>query len=335
MSGLRAAVVGARRTRQGTGEWVARDLAGSGVEVCAIVGTTPEGRTQAQTTLRERYGIEAQTYGSLPELLSSERIDLVAICSPREAHLDQVRAALAAGCHVFCEKPFVWWEGLESDRGGEDRLREVLVPLLAGFQAKGLQLSLNCQWPFTLPGFEQLYPDARAKPLQRFEMHLGPTRAGYEALLDSGSHPLSMLYALAGASCEGLGKIRVRFSNAERVTMTCEFDYRGPETPSGEPVQVELRLVQHPDPPRPAGYAINGQAVIRQIQLPDYSLSFEGQSFGALGRSQSLPDPLTAAVHDVLARIRTTAPLNSEPVLAGTLHLHRLVQAARHAEETV
>ena len=330
MSGLRAAVVGARRTRQGTGEWVARDLAGAGVTVCAIVGTSPEGRRSALETLRERYGIEARAYASLPELLSEERVDVVAICSPREAHLEQVRAALEAGCHVFCEKPFVWWDGLGADPAGGDRLREVLEPLLAGFQARGLQLGLNCQWPFTLAGFDQLHPDARSKPLRRFEMHLGPTRAGHEALLDSGSHPLSMLYALAGASCEGLGDVSVRFLDAERVTMVCEFDYQGPETPRGEPVAVELRLVQHAKPPRPAGYAINAQAVIRQIQLPDYSLSFEAQ-----GRVQSLPDPLSAAVHDFLARVRASAPFNSEPLLAGSLHLRRLVQAALEAEESL
>ena len=331
---MKAAVVGARRARQGTGEWIARDLARSGVEVCAIVGRTPESRAEAQSQLRERYGIQAQAYGSLPELLEAESVDLVAICSPREAHLDQVRAALAAGCHVFCEKPFVWWEGLESDPGGEAALREVIEPLLAEFKVKELQLSLNCQWPFTLPGFDALHPEARSKPLERFEMHLGPTRVGHEALLDSGSHPLSMLYALAGASCAGLGSVSVRYPDAERATMTCTFDYQPPASSAGsvaaECVEVEVRLTQHPEPPRPAGYGINGFAVNRQIQLPDYSLSFEAQ-----GRTQALPDPLSAAVADVLRRIHVAAPLDSEPVLAGALHLHRLVQAARHAEETL
>jgi predicted dehydrogenase len=330
---MKAAVVGARRARQGTGEWVARDLARSGVEVCAIVGRTAESRAEARGTLRERYGIEAQGYGSLPELLEAESVDLVAICSPREAHLEQVRAALAAGCHVFCEKPFVWWEGLESDPEGQGALRDAIDPLLAEFAARGLQLTLNTQWPFTLPGFDALHPDARAKPLRRFEMHLGPTRVGYEALLDSGSHPLSMLYALAGASCAGLESVNVRFSDADRATMTCTFDYMPPASAAGgvsEKVKVEVRLTQHPEPPRPAGYAINGFAVNRQIQLPDYSLSFEAQ-----GRTQALPDPLSAAVADVLTRIRAAAPLETEPVLAGALHLHRLVQAARKAEETL
>lgn len=328
---MRAAVVGARRVRQGTGEWVARDLARGGVEVCAIVGRSPESRAQASATLAERYGIQATSYASLPELLDAEEVDLVAICSPREAHLDQVRAALAAGCHVFCEKPFVWWEGLERDPQGETALREVVEPLLAEFRERGLQLSLNCQWPFTLPGFDALHPAARAKPLQRFEMHLGPTRVGHEALLDSGSHPLSMLYALAGASCAGLGDVDVRYSDAERAQMTCTFDYLAPSSGAGGvPVEVELRLTQHPEPPRPAGYAINGFAVNRQIQLPDYSLSFEAQ-----GRTQALPDPLSAAVADVLERIRAATPLDSESVLAGALHLHRLVWAARQAEETL
>lgn len=304
-------------------------MAAAGVEVCAIVGRTSESLGLAQAQLRERYGIEARGYTSLPELLEAESVDLVAICSPREAHLEQVRAALAAGCHVFCEKPFLWWEGLESDPAGETALREVLDPLLAEFAERKLQLCLNTQWPFTLPGFDLLHPDARANPLRSFEMHLGPTRVGHEALVDSGSHPLSMLYALAGASCDGLENARVRFSTAERAAMTCTFEYQ-PPTSGAERVKVEVRLAQHPEPPRPAGYAINGFAVNRRIQLPDYSLSFEAQ-----GRTQSLPDPLSAAVADFLVRIRTAAPLESKPVLAGALHLHRLVQAARYAEETL
>ena len=42
--------------------------------------------------------------GSLEELLGL-KLDFIVIASTSAAHTDQVVAAAAAGCHVFCEKP--------------------------------------------------------------------------------------------------------------------------------------------------------------------------------------------------------------------------------------
>ena len=44
---------------------------------------------------------------SLTELLATSRPDIVAIVTPPDSHYALVREALAAGAHVFCEKPFV------------------------------------------------------------------------------------------------------------------------------------------------------------------------------------------------------------------------------------
>ena len=320
---LRAAVIGARRSRQGTGEWIARDLSRLGVEVAAIVGTSAESRAEAQATLRARYGIKAATYGSLPELLAHETVDVVAICSPPEAHLEQLLSAAQAGCHVFCEKPIAWWPNLPTQP--EAQLRDQVESLLAAFTSRGLLLTLNCQWPFTLGAFYELHPGLRGVRVERFEMSLSPMRTGAAALVDSGSHPLSMLYTMLGASLEGVSDPRVSFAGADRSSMTCEFDY----SHASGIVPVRILLEEHPAPPRPAGYSINGAPVNRRIQLPTYSLSFEAE-----GRSVALSDPLTAAVADFLARLRAGTPTETAPVLAGALHLHRLVKAARLAEET-
>jgi len=43
--------------------------------------------------------------GSLPELLEADDIEGVVFATPHTAHLDHVRRAAAAGCHVFVEKP--------------------------------------------------------------------------------------------------------------------------------------------------------------------------------------------------------------------------------------
>ena len=44
-------------------------------------------------------------YGDLGELLAAERPDLVSVCTAEYGHTEPVLAALAAGCHVLCEKP--------------------------------------------------------------------------------------------------------------------------------------------------------------------------------------------------------------------------------------
>lgn len=45
-------------------------------------------------------------YPTLDALLEKARPDILAVASPPAAHFEQARAGLAAGCHVFCEKPF-------------------------------------------------------------------------------------------------------------------------------------------------------------------------------------------------------------------------------------
>jgi D-apiose dehydrogenase len=46
-------------------------------------------------------------FGSLQELLDKTAPDILAVASPPAHHHEAVRMALRAGCHVFCEKPFV------------------------------------------------------------------------------------------------------------------------------------------------------------------------------------------------------------------------------------
>ena len=48
----------------------------------------------------------AKRFGSLTELLSSERIDVAHICTPPASHGSLAVEALKAGCNVYVEKPF-------------------------------------------------------------------------------------------------------------------------------------------------------------------------------------------------------------------------------------
>ena len=46
-------------------------------------------------------------YGTLEALLADENISAIMICSPDQHHLGQIEMALAAGKHIFCEKPLL------------------------------------------------------------------------------------------------------------------------------------------------------------------------------------------------------------------------------------
>jgi predicted dehydrogenase len=68
-----------------------------GIEVAGVVGSSPE-RARAKPGLPE-------PYGSYEALLADPTVDVVHITTPNHLHHAQVKAALAAGKHVVCEKP--------------------------------------------------------------------------------------------------------------------------------------------------------------------------------------------------------------------------------------
>lgn len=71
-----------------------------GVRVSGVLGSSPErGAVRAA-----EIGVD-KAYGSLEELLSDPRVDVVHVTSPNQLHHPQVKAIIAAGKHVICEKP--------------------------------------------------------------------------------------------------------------------------------------------------------------------------------------------------------------------------------------
>jgi predicted dehydrogenase len=71
-----------------------------GVSVRGVLGSSPERGAARAATL----GVP-QAYPSLDALLADETVDVVHVTSPNHLHVPQVRAILAAGRHVVCEKP--------------------------------------------------------------------------------------------------------------------------------------------------------------------------------------------------------------------------------------
>lgn len=79
----------------------ARALRAAGLEVRALVGRDPE-RTAARAS---RFGIPFAST-SLDGALAMPDIDAVTIATPPHTHAELALAAIAAGKHIVCEKPF-------------------------------------------------------------------------------------------------------------------------------------------------------------------------------------------------------------------------------------
>lgn len=71
-----------------------------GVQVRGVLGSSPERGAEGANAL----GVN-KAYPSLDALLADPTVDLVHVTSPNHAHYPQVKAILAAGKHVICEKP--------------------------------------------------------------------------------------------------------------------------------------------------------------------------------------------------------------------------------------
>jgi predicted dehydrogenase len=67
-----------------------------GVDVRGVVGSSPE-RAEAKKL--------APVYASFEALLEDEAVDVVHLTTPNHLHYPQVKAVLAAGKHIVCEKP--------------------------------------------------------------------------------------------------------------------------------------------------------------------------------------------------------------------------------------
>ncbi|MPQ99729.1 gfo/Idh/MocA family oxidoreductase [Modestobacter sp. I12A-02628] len=78
----------------------ARAVRRNGGVVSRICGSTPESSRAGA----ERIGAEFAA-SSVDELLAADDVDVVHVCTPNATHATLVRAAIAAGKHVVCEKP--------------------------------------------------------------------------------------------------------------------------------------------------------------------------------------------------------------------------------------
>ena len=101
------------------------------VDVVAIADTDP----QRLAALGEELQVPGR-HASLEAMLAAERLDAVSLVTPNVFHKAQTLTALAAGCHVLCEKPMA----MSADEGRE---------MIAAAERAGRRLMINFSYRFS------------------------------------------------------------------------------------------------------------------------------------------------------------------------------------------
>ena len=272
----RIGIVGASRSRQGLGPYLADAFQAAGARVTAVSGRNPAGAARAAAELSARLGQPVAAVDGVGAL--ARQVDALVIAAPVPAHLGGMQAALAAEVPCLCEKPLV--DPLDTAAAGK---------VVAAFRSRGLLLMENCQWPHVLPALWQLYPQLVGKPVRRLAMGLGPGWPGPAMVADSLSHVLSVAMALVPLAAEARpGEVRQSDRGATATENVVSFVLPGPH---GR-VEVSLELRHTPNQPRPAWIEVDGCRIDRRLGA-DYSHTFVRPD----GASVLVRDPLHQLVY--------------------------------------
>jgi predicted dehydrogenase len=172
--------------------WLARE----DVEIVAAADVRSQGRDALAHAVPG-----ARWYGSAQEMLSSERLDFVDVCTPPAFHAVEIRRALERGLHVLCEKPLVLTSEELEDLAALARSRDRVLAtvhnwrqapplqrLTALVAAGSLGSIVRCRWE-TLRD----RPAVAAGTAADGNWRVDPAVAGGGILIDHGWHALSTI----------------------------------------------------------------------------------------------------------------------------------------------
>lgn len=278
-------IVGAGRSRQGLGPFLAKWLEHAGCRVTHVSGRDRARTAAVAVSFSEQLGHDVLACEDADAL--AQNVDAVVVACPPEGHLDGLDAALRYGRACLCEKPLV-----------EAGARDAGLRRVAAFADAGLLLMENCQWPHVLPALDALHPEWRARPVQRVEMRLSPAWPGTAMVADSLSHVLSLVQAVAPLSADArVEDIAQSDAGAAAEQNVVRFRVVG----GTDDVAVTLHLKCCPEQPRPAWFAIDGARLDRRLGA-GYAISFAA----ADGRVANIEDPLQRLVYGFTRNLQET-----------------------------
>lgn len=280
----RVAVLGAGRSRNGLGPFLAQQLEHAGAIVVAVVGRDPARAAANAAELAARLGHGVAPVATLGEL-AAHAPDALVVATPAEHHLAGLAWAAAHGIACLCEKPLVLPPVIDQ------ALRAVTA-----LTARGALLAENCQWPFVLPAVAALH-GAAPGPVRSVAMGLSPTGRGPGPMLhDALPHLLSVVQACADAPLALHQCALAPAAGDERCELHLQF------TAGERPLAAELQLRHCAQQPRPAWLAVDGRRIDRRLG-PDYAIRF-----AAATREVAVADPMQQLVAAFVADLRRPDP---------------------------
>ena len=282
---VRIGLVGAGRTRNGLGPFLAKHLAAAGGQVVAVAGRSLPRTTTAAQALTAELGHVVDAHASVEDLVARGDLDGLVIASPIESHLRGLAAAAAAGLPTLCEKPL----GPPADLVGVEAA-------LARFAARALLLVENCQWPCALPAVRRLLGAGGLDDVGEFTMRLSPLAVGWDMVAEALSHFLSVAQVLRTVGHDAR-VVAPEFSTRDpgATALSVSFTLQG----SFAALSCRLDLQRHETQPRPAWMTFDGRRIDREIELPRYHWRFRSGS-----SSESAGDPQVDLVYSFVHLIQ-------------------------------
>jgi hypothetical protein len=278
---MRVAIIGAGRNRNGIGEYIGKYFHKHGAQVVAVLGRSEQSTAKAAAALK-RYGIEAAAHTAFDRVMENHAPLAVVVASPTSTHAGYIEQCLAAGMHVFCDKPFISPDG--------DDIAGLLESVFHRAQVANLKVAMNSQWPFSIPFYEGLCGKVNPSEAETFFIRLSPVVAGREMIADSVPHALSILYAVLGD-----GEILDLDLEQHAQGLKISFPYRTRETLCS----VMISLVRETNQPRSFAFGFNSRIVTREIDMDSYAIFFR---YGK--QILRIPDPLDLSVQDFISALR-------------------------------
>lgn len=259
MASVPVGIVGAGRSRNGLGPFLAGFLERAECRVVAVAGASPERARRNALDLAQKLSHPVHACRDLDELAAAG-IAAMVISSPVQFHLDALRVALAAGLPVLCEKPLV----------DEYQFTDGLS-VIDGFRQARIPLAENCQWPFVLPDLMQHSASSFVAPVRHAALGFAPPRTGRAMARGLLPHLLSVIQGLVPLGPDtGVEDVHWDRTPAGVELSVLRFRLRGPQIDIAAALH-QLAISQAP--PRPFWIEINQTRFVRQVAT-DYSFTF-------------------------------------------------------------
>lgn len=192
MSKLKVGVIGL-----GMGKWHVKTAHNHERSEVVAIADTDEIRL---TAIGDEHGIVAR-YTSGDEMISAEDLDLVVVATPNKFHNPLTLAALAAGCHVICEKPMAMNadEAQQMLEAAREANRRLMINLSYRFMPQSISLKREVESGDIGEIYFAKTSWLRRRGLPRFGGWFGQKAlSGGGPLIDLGVHRLDLALWLMG-----------------------------------------------------------------------------------------------------------------------------------------